>query len=534
MSRTRPATNALMPTRRSHGPHLVVLALGLALSGCGGDDPKAMTGTGAGTTEVTTLTSGGSTGAETTGSTSGDAPTTSGGSTSSSSDTTSVSTTLPKLDVNQDETTGGGGCGFGQECNLLDVLFVIDNSGTMGEEQANLAANFPYLVEKLRAITDVEGQPVNADVNIMVTTTDFGHPLCSPFEKPDYDPAKGAPIATACVDRLARFTGLGMDPPMVQSACTDGCKGSVVPADPFINFDPEMSNVMNADPNGGDPVVQALSCIGPQGIDGCGMEAPLETMLQALDPNKPWNNGLNGAKPFLRDGAVLAIVVMTDEAECSVKDYQYFDPKLKADPEYSKYWEDLPGMPGTKGEPTSAVCFNAGVSCVDADMDGVYESCMSEDKGVLQPLSRYIGYLRDTLVAKQKKEVIMLGILGVPEVTEHNPEPPYQPTAGGVMELVYRVWNQADILPGDMGTPAQKEYDFGIGPGCTDPATGQGIPNTRVIDVCQSLDVADDPNTPNIDEQKVRCCIESICDDDFSDAINCLAGILRETLQPPG
>ncbi|MDC0720726.1 hypothetical protein [Nannocystis bainbridge] len=494
-----------MTIQRSHLQRLTVLSvLGLALFGCG-DDNKAdtdnvttnqMTGIAGGLT----LTSGPD---ETEGMTSVN-PTTGG----------------MKFDLPPDDSSASS-CGTDSACNLLDVLFVIDNSGTMGEEQTNLAANFPYLIDKLRNVTDENEKPVNANINIMVTTTDFGHPLCSPFEKPDYDPAKGAPINTACVDRIGRFTGLGANPVQVEQACNNGCKGSVVPSDPFINFQLDQDNILNADPNGGDPVAQALSCIGPQGIDGCGMEAPLETMLQALDPNKPWNQG---NKPFLRDGAVLAIVVLTDEAECSVKDYKYFDPQLASDPMFNQYWEDTPGQPGVKDEPTSATCFNAGVSCVDANADGIYESCMSEDKGVLQPLSRYIGYLKTNLVQQKKKDVIMLGILGVPKVTEHNPEPPFEPTAGGVLDLVYRVWNQGDILPGDTDSPAQKEYDFGIGPGCTDAATGQAIPNTRVIDVCQSLN----------EDDKVRCCIESICDDDFSDAINCLAGILRETLEVPG
>ncbi|HEY8376546.1 MAG TPA: vWA domain-containing protein [Nannocystis sp.] len=492
---------------RTHLQRLTVLStLGLVLAGCGDDKSaeSATTTTGSGITNVTTP--GSSTGIDPTNPTSGEM----------------------KFDLPEDDSSASG-CGTDSACNWLDVLFVIDNSGTMGEEQVNLAKNFPYLIEKLRNVTDEDGNPVNANVNIMVTTTDFGHPLCTQFEKPDYDPAKGAPISTACINRLERFTGLGSNPPKFEIACTQGCSTPVEPTDPFINFGPNFSNVVGADPNG-DPAAQALACIGPQGIDGCGMEAPLETMLQALDPNKPWNQG---PRPFLRKGAVLAIVIMTDEAECSVKDYKYFDPKLKDDPEYNKYFEDVPGMPGVKNEPTSAVCFNAGVTCVDNNQDGIYESCMSEDKGVLQPLSRYINYLKGVLVEKEHKEVIMLGILGVPKVTEHNDKPPYEPIAGGVYDLVYRKWTQTDILPGDPDTPEQKEYEFGIGPGCTDPATGQAIPNTRVIEVCQSLDVPDDPNTP-YNEKKVRCCIESICDDDFSDAINCLAGILRETLEVPG
>jgi hypothetical protein len=43
------------------------------------------------------------------------------------------------------------------------------------------------------------------------------------------------------------------------------------------------------DPDGlGDAAADALACIGPQGIDGCGMEAPLEAMLLALQPLNAW------------------------------------------------------------------------------------------------------------------------------------------------------------------------------------------------------------------------------------------------------
>jgi hypothetical protein len=152
-------------------------------------------------------------------------------------------------------------------------------------------------------------------------------------------------------------------------------------------------------------------------------------------------------------------------------------------------------MPGVKGDPTSAVCWNAGTECPDADMNGQYE-CVSADKGVLQPLDRYKNYLQDILIEQKNKQVVMLGILGVPPVTMHNPDPPYQPTAGGVFDLIYRDWVQADILPGDMKTPETKQYEFGIGPGCSNAMTGQAVPPVRIKEVCESLNVADDPNTP--------------------------------------
>jgi hypothetical protein len=509
----------------SHSHTFLSLGLCVGLLGaCGGDGGENETTTTVGSATLTTLTN------PTDGSSGGNS-------------ITIDPTGSPKLDLAENETEALPDCNADGTCNLLDVLFVIDNSGSMGEEQKNLAKNFPYLIDKIRNLTDKKGNPVNADVNIMVTTTDFGHPLCTAFQKPGYTPAKGAPINTACTDRLERFTGIGANAPVIPEACTDVCTpgAAAVPNGPFINFNPDNNNVVGGD-GMSDPVADALSCIGPQGIDGCGMEADLETMLQALDPGKDWNKG---AKPFLRTGAVLAVVIVTDEEDCATKDYRYFDPGNKADAEFNQFWEDLPGMPGAKGDPTSAVCWNAGTNCVDNNADGIYESCDAADKGlptdkngkspnsVLQPISRYINYLKTELIEKRNKQVIMLGILGVPPVTEHNSMPPFEPTAGGVKTLVYRDWLPSDILPGDTKTAEQKQYDFGIGPGCSNPATGQAVPPVRIKQVCESLNVPDDPDVGG-DQSKLRCCIESICDQDFSPAINCLAGILQEELKPQG
>ncbi|MBI3287078.1 MAG: hypothetical protein HYZ68_03425, partial [Chloroflexi bacterium] len=39
-------------------------------------------------------------------------------------------------------------------------------------------------------------------------------------------------------------------------------------------------------------------------------------------------------------------IIVTDEEDCAVKDYAYFDPTKVNDPMYNQYWEDAPGMPG--------------------------------------------------------------------------------------------------------------------------------------------------------------------------------------------
>jgi len=447
--------------------------------------------------------------------------------TSGTSSTTATTTGDPDIPP---DTDGPPACALDGTCNLLDVLIVVDNSSSMGEEQRNLAAGFPYLIAKLRALRDAQGNPIDADVQIMVTTSDMGYPACAEHYKDDYTPAKGAPIVSACVDRLARFTSTTEPVVSIPEACTDGCTpaSAAMPTGPFIHFTPTNDNIF--DPDGmGDPVADALACIGPQGIDGCDSEGTLEAMLQALSPERPWNQG---AQPFLREGGVLAIVLMTDEDDCAIEGAKYFDPANAADPQVTQYWEDLPGMPGVKGEPTSAVCWNGGTDCPDADMNGEYE-CVPADRGVLQPLDRYTDFLGGVLAHQYDKQVMMLGILGVPPVTAHSPDPPYEPVDGGVFDLVYRDWLAADILPGDPASAADKQYEYGIGPGCSDAATGQATPAVRIRAVCESLNGVDDPNTP-ADEHSVRCCMESICDDDLTGAIDCLAGGMQSVLRPAG
>ena len=130
-------------------------------------------------------------------------------------------------------------CELDGTCNQIDLLLVIDNSGTMGEEQLNLARNFPQLVDELMGLRDANGDPIDPDVNIMVTTTDFGHPLCTPFQKPDYEPRQGAPVYTGCNSRIQRFTGLDpVDPLVIEEACTESCPVDVAPSEQDVPIAP--------------------------------------------------------------------------------------------------------------------------------------------------------------------------------------------------------------------------------------------------------------------------------------------------------
>lgn len=426
-------------------------------------------------------------------------------------------TTTDAVDLPADDTEALPECVLDHTCARIDLLFVIDNSPGMGPAQQRLAAEMaPFLESLLNLFLVLDGK-VHPDLNILVTTTDVGHPLCEPFNKPDYTPARGAPTTTPCTDRLARFAGL---PEVCTASCPPG--QAAAPADPFIHLDESSHNIVDFTGEG-DPVAAALACVIPQGVDGCAMESPLEAMLLALDPEQPWNQGPN---PFLRRAGVLVVVILTDAPDCSVADHKYFDPLGKDDPEVNQYWEDLPDMPGVKGDPTRAICWNSAMTCDGPDQNGIYADCHAVDNGVLHPVDRYTTLLEDTIPAAYDKEVVMLLLTGVPPVTTHNPDPPFQPVEGGILDLVHRTWTADDIFPGDPMTAPEKEFEFGIGPGCSDPATGQALPPGRLQPVCQSLDRADDPSTPEADETAIRCCIESICDPPASHPLDCLTGIL--------
>ncbi|MCB9592034.1 MAG: hypothetical protein H6719_04820 [Sandaracinaceae bacterium] len=199
----------------------------------------------------------------------------------------------------------------------LDLLFVVDSSSSMAEEQGWLAAELPRLVSVL-ATGDVDGdgaaelEPIRS-LHVGVVTTDLGSgghalPTC---ERPE-------------LGDDARFERPG-------ATLADGCAAGR-PA--FLAFAP-----------GGDPVAfaDALRCATTVGTAGCAFEQPLEAALKALSPAAPtrWTaadyvaprffgdtagHGDGAHDGFLRAGAALAIVPFTDEDDCSFADPDLLDP----------------------------------------------------------------------------------------------------------------------------------------------------------------------------------------------------------------
>ncbi|HET6280690.1 MAG TPA: hypothetical protein VFH73_06990, partial [Polyangia bacterium] len=164
----------------------------------------------------------------------------------------------------------------------LDIVFMIDNSGSMKEEQENLTRNFPVFMKELEAASP-RGM---LDVHIAVISSDLGA-------------ASGIMFCNGSGD-----DGVFQNRPRGNNgSCT------ALPRDSFIIAGPAGNNFSGL-------IADVFSCIATLGTEGCGFEHQLASLRRALgkDPTvgmPPQNNG------FLRPSARLGIIIITDEDDCS-------------------------------------------------------------------------------------------------------------------------------------------------------------------------------------------------------------------------
>ncbi|MBK6916848.1 MAG: VWA domain-containing protein [Deltaproteobacteria bacterium] len=400
----------------------------------------------------------------------------------------------------------------------VDILFVIDNSGSMGEEQGLLAANFPAFIGVL------EAEDVKANYRIGVTTTDNGNPWCGATS-----PEAGKLQMSSCRGRTGQFVFSGNPPAdATAAACTDVCNfDEISTTDTVTEFDgipkprPWLENIEGknnlaekADVNGMSRVpttTEAFQCFGPQGIAGCGFESHLESMYKAFLRAQKNDEEQYG---FLRSNAILSIVVISDETDCSYNNaYQsiFLPASMGGNP--AAFWSDP-----TASAPTSAVCWRAGVHC---DGGGTpYDSCESvnkdvdanegvaDDKAVLHPVKRYTDFVQQLEISKQMitpgQEVLVAMIAGVPQGYETN-----------ASEISYS--NALDPV---------EQSDFGIGAGCMyddgDPMTpiGTARPPVREREFAEAFAVGGSRN------------LYSICQESFTGALDSIANTIKDQIKP--
>ena len=168
----------------------------------------------------------------------------------------------------------------------IDILFVIDNSASTADKQAVFGANFTNFVTALDAFPT--GRP-NLHMGVVDSTVDLGVAL----------PGCPSPNNTdnGLLQNIARISG-----------CT-------APTGRYISDVADASG-SGRQTNYSGTLDQALACIAEVGANGCGFEAQLEGMKRALDPAGP---AATENANFIRNGAYLAVIFLTDEDDASLK-----------------------------------------------------------------------------------------------------------------------------------------------------------------------------------------------------------------------
>jgi hypothetical protein len=225
-----------------------------------------------------------------TGTTAGEASSSSGPAADGGSETAA-----PKLDA-QVATMGDDGIETGDEsCKKVDLLFVIDDSGSMADEQLDLAASVPGFIAAMQnELAETEGY------NIGVITTDLYifDVSCAPLS----------------VGNLVTRTG-------GEFSSNQQCG----PYSSGLRFMTENDNLDDK-----------FNCAARVGVSGDGDERPMEALLTALRPPLTDPGGCN--EGFVRDDALLVVVIITDEED---------------DHETEATACDQTPLPGSPGDPDS-------------------------------------------------------------------------------------------------------------------------------------------------------------------------------------
>ena len=245
----------------------------------------------------------------------------------------------------------------------LDILFVIQNADGMASEQTVFAANFPQLVAALDAFPT--GRP-NLHIGVVSSTVDLG--------------VQGF---AGCPSPAPNDNGLFQDTPRVT-----GCSP---PTGRFI------SDVKNS--TGGRTVNysgtldQAFSCIAQLGDTGCSFRAPLEGMKRGLDGSRPENAG------FVRNGAILAVIILGNEDDCSATDTSLFL------------------LPADQAGPGDFRCIAKGYQCdqpISTTAGGTYTNCAASTGPYERDPAYYFRFLT---TIKPPGEIFVATITGDPSST---------------------------------------------------------------------------------------------------------------------
>jgi hypothetical protein len=357
----------------------------------------------------------------------------------------------------------------------IDLLFMVDNSNSMRDEQVSLAREFPKLINVLTSGDQtgdmVKDFPPAKDLHLGVVSSDLGLP--------------GVPGIDGCI-------GLG-DDGVLRSACMGANFNP-----PFLTYDADL---------GDDPgqLATDFSCISTLGVDGCGFEQQLESTLKAVwpgtdtqvrfvaDPGSGFGmTGQHGPGfpngDFIRSDpneglSLIALVLVTDEEDCSSSNMAHFDPRASTTGLNTRCFFE-----GQKAEPNN-----------------------------LFDIERYITTFK-ALRPGQENLVIFAGIVGVP---------PELVTPEELDKFDFTKKNEADaFFDGLLANRAMQETldprgnmdpaDDNLVPSCDRGENARAYPPRRIVQVAKGFGA--------------NGVIQSICQENFSPAMDAIIEVIAKQL----
>ncbi|MBT8495720.1 MAG: hypothetical protein KJO07_21910 [Deltaproteobacteria bacterium] len=213
-----------------------------------------------------------------------------------------------------------------EACSKMDLVFVIDNSGSMAEEQANLTANFGPFAELIDSYLTSDGNQLDYRIAVTTAGRDVSYKLTAfDMEFPFTEPGDNG--------NFVNRSECGMSRPWIERGDSD--------------------------------VVGTFECAANVGTYGPGAEMPLLGLEWAL--NRRVQDGTNAG--FLRDDALLAVVMVSDQDDCSREDDGFtidgtqptcFDPNDSNIISLDTYLGFLDGLKGGRGRWATAVMAGPG------------------------------------------------------------------------------------------------------------------------------------------------------------------------------
>ena len=348
----------------------------------------------------------------------------------------------------------------------VDLLFVVDNSNSMREEQTALAREVPRVV-RILASGDLDGdgnqdfRPVRS-MHVGVVSSDMG---------------TGGFRVDTCDE-----TDFG-DDGILQTHGDTSTAGCMPTYPRFFEFDPASGISV-------DDFASDLVCVAQLGTGGCGFEQQLEATLKAVTPSDSsvtfgmfsaghadTRNCIAPGDCFLRDNSVLGVVLITDEDDCSASDVELF---------------------------------NRSTTIYPGDLN---LRCSTYGESALRPITRYVDGL---LATRADPDLLIFAVIaGVPTDLVANPEAIDFDAILGDTRMT-GVPDDEFCAPGESPPCAPTR----LVPSCEDPDRGVAFPPRRIVELARALEV----------DRGSHGLVQSICQANLSPAFDAVIGEIAGVL----